>query len=58
MMLALVVNAPDASAQAAVTAAAADGSPASRQEAAARYQWQYRYTGRHARLEGYWAPVK
>lgn len=23
-----------------------------------RYQWQYHYVGRHAHLEGYWAPVK
>ena len=21
-------------------------------------QWQYHYVGRHAHLEGYWAPVK
>ncbi len=29
------------------------GSPA-----AAHYEWQYHYVGRHARLEGYWAIVK
>jgi hypothetical protein len=22
------------------------------------YEWQYHYVGRHARLEGYWAPVR
>jgi hypothetical protein len=47
-----------APAQQAGAATAQTAGTANTQTTAPRYEWRYHYVGRHARMEGYWAPVK